>query len=319
MMDRRRRAFHFCYMARVQKRRPTSPGMLAALRARKVAVAALYWGPIIFLFSTILLVVSLWKGVNFGHLQYLAVLLLAAGGIASAWTLQRRMAEISVALERAQRTSTVGLLTAGFAHEMKNALTVVLGFAELARTAAERAQTDARVTRHLKELENETRRTVAQLQSFLSYSAGEKVQRRPQDVNELVDDALQMVKPMARMKDLQLERTAGESPRVDADPFAIRQLLLNLLLNALDFASTRITVATGRTADGRAEVVVADDGPGVPPENRERIFVRFVTTRPGGNGLGLSTSRDIAQAHGGTLALRDDGPGATFVLTLPPA
>ncbi len=319
MMDRRRRAFHFCYMARVQKRRPTSPGMLAALRARKVAVAALYWGPIIFLFSTILLVVSLWKGVNFGHLQYLAVLLLAAGGIASAWTLQRRMAEISVALERAQRTSTVGLLTAGFAHEMKNALTVVLGFAELARTAAERAQTDARVTRHLKELENETRRTVAQLQSFLSYSAGEKVQRRPQDVNELVDDALQMVKPMARMKDLQLERTAGESPRVDADPFAIRQLLLNLLLNALDFASTRITVATGRTADGRAEVVVADDGPGVPPENRERIFVRFVTTRPGGNGLGLSTSRDIAQAHGGTLALRDDGAGATFVLTLPPA
>ena len=63
----------------------------------------------------------------------------------------------------------------------------------------------------------------------------------------------------------------------------------------------------------------ADDGPGVPPENRERIFLRFVTTRPGGNGLGLATSRDIAQAHGGTLALRDDGPGATFVLTLPPA
>src|SRR5262249_60299261 len=86
--------------------------------------------------------------------------------------------------ERAQRTSTVGLLTAGFAHEMKNALTVVLGFAELARTAAERARTEPKVTRHLKELENETRRTVAQLQSFLSYAAGDKVPRRPQDVNE---------------------------------------------------------------------------------------------------------------------------------------
>src|SRR5438477_7852648 len=137
-------------MARVQKRRPTPPGILAALRARKIAVAALYWGPIIFLLSTIVLVVSLWKGVNLGGLQYLAVLLLAAGGVAAAWTLQRRLAEMSVALERAQRTSTVGLLTAGFAHEMKNALTVVLGFAELARTAAERARSDPKVTRHLK-------------------------------------------------------------------------------------------------------------------------------------------------------------------------
>lgn len=319
MMDRARRAFHFCYIARVQKKPPSSPGILAALRARKVVLATLYWGPIIFLLSTIALVVSLWKGVNLGYIQYLAVLALAAGGVVSAFILQRRLAELSVALERAQRTSTVGLLTAGFAHEMKNALTVVLGFAELARTAAEKERTDAKVTRHLKELENETRRTVAQLQSFLSYSAGEKVPRKPRDLNDLVDEALQMVKPMARMKDLQVQRSAGEPPRVDADPFAIRQLLLNLLLNALDFANSRISIATGRTADGSAEVVVADDGPGVPPENRERIFLRFVTTRPGGNGLGLATSRDIAQAHGGTLALRGDGPGAEFVLTLPAA
>ncbi len=319
MMDRGRAAFQFCYMARVQKRRPTSPGILAALGARKIAVAALYWGPIIFLLSTIALVISLWKGVNLGGLQYLLVLLLAAGGVGSAWMLQRRLAEISVALERAQRTSTVGLLTAGFAHEMKNALTVVLGFAELARTAAERAKSDQKVTRHLKELENETRRTVAQLQSFLSYSAGDKVPRRPQDVNELVNDSLQMVRPMARMKDLALDHTAGEPPRVVADPFAVRQLLLNLLLNALDFASSRISVSTTRTPDGRAEVIIADDGPGVPLEDRDRIFQRFVTTRAGGNGLGLSTSREIAQAHGGTLLLRDGPPGATFVLTLPPA
>jgi signal transduction histidine kinase len=318
MMDRARPGFHFCYMARVQKRQPTSPGILAALRARKVAVAALYWGPVVFLLSTIVLVVSLWKGVDLGGLIYLAVVVMAAGGVASAWTLQRRLADISVALERSQRTSTVGLLTAGFAHEMKNALTVVLGFAELSRTAAERAHTDPKVTRHLKEMENETRRTVAQLQSFLSYSSGEKVARRPQDVNELVNEALQMVRPMARIKDLQLEQTAGDPPRVDADPFAIRQLLLNLLLNALDFARTRISIGTSRSPDGRAQVVVADDGPGVPPENRERIFHRFVTTRPGGNGLGLGTSRDIAQAHGGTLAL-GEGEGATFVLTLPPA
>lgn len=309
----------FCYMAPVQKRRPVSPGILAALRARKIAVAALYWGPTIFLLSTIVLVVSLWRGLNLGGLLYVAVLLLAAGGVASAWSLQRRLAEVGVALDRAQRTSTVGLLTAGFAHEMKNALTVVLGFAELARTAAERAQSDVKVTRNLRELENETRRTVAQLQSFLSYASGEKVPRKPQDLNELVNDALQMVRPMARIKDLTVDQAAGEPPRVDCDPFAIRQLLLNVLLNALDFAKSRIAITTRRAPDGRAEVVVADDGPGVPPENRERIFERFVTTRAGGNGLGLSTSRQIAEAHGGTLTLQDGTGGATFLLQLPPA
>jgi len=290
---------------------------MAALRAREIALAALYWGPIIFLLSTIVLVVSLWRGINLGGVLYAAVLLLAAGGVASAWSLQRRLQAISLALERAQRTTTVGLLTAGFAHEMKNALTVVLGFAELGRTAAERAQTDPKVTRHLRELENETRRTVAQLQSFLSYASGEKVPRRPQDVNELVNETLQMVRPMARMKDLMLEQTAGEPPRVDADPFAIRQAVLNLLLNALDFARTRIVVTTARGSDGRAEVSVADDGPGVPEKDRERIFQRFVTTRPGGNGLGLSTSREIAQAHGGTLTLSDTPGGANFILRLP--
>src|SRR5216684_2917223 len=167
-------------------------------------MAALYWGPVIFLLATVALVVGLWKGVNLGGLMYLAVVLLAVFGVASGWILQRRLGEISHAMERAQRTSTVGLLTAGFAHEMKNALTVVLGFAELARTAAERVHSDPKVTRHLRELENETRRTVAQLQSFLSYASGEKVPRRPQDVNELVNEALQMVRPMARMKDLML-------------------------------------------------------------------------------------------------------------------
>ena len=199
---------------------------------------------------------------------------------------------------------------------MKNALTVILGFAELARTSGEKAGTEAKVMRHLREVENETRRTVAQLQSFMSYSSGERGARIARDVNELVRDALSMVRPMARMKELRLEETSGTPPRVVCDPFAVRQLLLNLLLNALDFARTSIQITT-RAVDGQAEVLVADDGPGVPPADRERIFQRFVTTRPGGNGLGLSTSREIAEAHGGTLSLLETNSGATFAVRLP--
>jgi signal transduction histidine kinase len=300
----------------VAQRKPASPGLLAAQGARRVAILALYWGPVIFLLATAILVVGLWKGFNLGWYLYLAVVLLAVFGVASGWSLQRRLGEISTALDRAQRTSTVGLLTAGFAHEMKNALTVILGFAELARTSGEKAGTEAKVMRHLREVENETRRTVAQLQSFMSYSSGERGARIARDVNELVRDALSMVRPMARMKELRLEETSGTPPRVACDPFAVRQLLLNLLLNALDFARSSIQVTT-RAVDGYAEVLVGDDGPGVPAKDRERIFQRFVTTRPGGNGLGLSTSREIAEAHGGTLSLLETDSGATFAVRLP--
>ena len=105
---------------------------------------------------------------------------------------------------------------------------------------------------------------------------------------------------------------------VDRDQF--RTVLVNLLLNALDFARSRIVVTTGAGADGSAELTVADDGPGVPQKDRERIFDRFVTTRPGGTGLGLSTSREIAVAHGGTLSLSETpGGGATFTVRLPAA
>ena len=295
------------------------PGILAALGARRIVVAALYWGPIIFLLSTVALVVSLYKGADLGGVVYAGVVALAALGVASAFSLRRRLGEITLALERAQRTSTVGMLTAGFAHEMKNSLTVVLGFSELARTTAERLQTDPKVTRHLQEVENETRRTVGQLHAFLSYASGEKAVSRPQDVNALIVDVLTMVRPMGRMKELAVDFEPGEPPRVACDPYAIRQLLLNLLLNALDFSRTRLTV-TSAAVGGRAQVSVSDDGPGVPPADRERIFRRFVTTRKGGNGLGLSTSLEIAEAHGGTLTLEDTpGGGATFVLRLPAA
>jgi signal transduction histidine kinase len=300
-------------------KKPLSPGAVAAIGARRVA-ALLYLGPAVFLVATIALVIGLWKGIDLGGVYYAAVVVLAALGVASAISLRRRLAQVSFALERAQRTATVGLITAGFAHEMKNALTVILGFAELARTVAERkpAQgpgTEPRVLRHLQELEGEVRRTVAQLQSFVSYAGGEKVPKLPRDVNALVRDALATVRPMARMKELHLDGAFGEPPKVVCDPFAVHQLLLNLLLNALDFAGGRISVSTA-AVDGMAEIVVADDGLGVPPADRERVFQRFVTTRPGGNGLGLSTARAIAEAHGGTLTL-GEGPGTRLVLRLP--
>ncbi|GAC1338698.1 MAG: hypothetical protein NVSMB23_06730 [Myxococcales bacterium] len=302
------------------RRRPSSPGLRAAEAARRFARAAFVWIPGLFLLASALsLLAGRWSGPDPHRLQAGAAVLFSALAFTSGLFLQRRLGEISRALDRAQRTSTVGLVTAGFAHEMKNALTVVLGFAELSRTAAERSlpAPDTKVVRHLREVENETRRTVAQLQSFLSYASGEKGPRLAHDLDELVRDALTMIRPMARMKELLVVEELGDAPRVACDPYAVRQLLLNLLLNALDFARTQIVVSTARGADGAAELLVRDDGPGVPAADRSRIFQRFVTTRAGGNGLGLSSSREIAEAHGGTLSLLDGTGGAAFLTRLP--
>jgi two-component system sensor histidine kinase PilS (NtrC family) len=236
---------------------------------------------------------------------------------------QRRLQEVSAALERAQRVSTVGLVTSGFAHEMKNALTVILGFAELARTTSEKSGADAKVQRHLRELEGEVRRTVQSLGSFLAYARGEGEAAGPsaRDANEIVRETLRWVRPMARMKELQLDDRLGEPPRIAADPFAVRQVLLNLLLNALDFAKTRIEVETrGIENAAWAEFRVCDDGPGVPAEDREKIFERWFTTRTGGTGLGLATANEIVKHHRGTLAYEERaGGGAAFVLRLPAA
>jgi signal transduction histidine kinase len=225
--------------------------------------------------------------------------------------LELRLMKLRAALAKLQRAAQAGLLTAGFAHEMKNSMTVLLGFAELSRTSAEKTHAEPRVLNHLQELEKETRRSVARLQAFLRYTAGEAAQRQPIELNELVADALQLVRPMARMKNLLVEYEPGEPQRVNVDSFAIQQVLLNLLLNALHFARSRITV---RTQAG--DVFVSDDGPGVPAGDREKIFRPFVTTREGGSGLGLSTSREIARSHDGTLELSD---ASTFVLRLPHA
>lgn len=256
-----------------------------------------------------------------GWLATLAVAAVALSAGAVHLRLRRRFSALRRELSRARRGATAGRVTAGFAHELKNALMVVAGFADLARGAAERAPgTDAKVLRHLRELDAEARRTTAFLQRFLAQAGGAEEARAPRDVREILREALRLVGPMARMRELQVACEWGEAPAVSCDAGAIREVLLNLLLNALAFARGRIAVASGVGPGGCCEIRVEDDGPGVPEALRDEIFRGFAGARPGGNGLGLSLGREVAEAHGGTLLLRPGpGPGACFVLRLPQA
>jgi signal transduction histidine kinase len=162
-------------------------------------------------------------------------------------------------------------------------------------------------------------------------------------LQRLVDDLLLLARGDAGAPDgpshapLDLDavvtRVAGRAPaQVDARdvrPAQVRgnagqlaQAVTNLLDNAVRHARSRVTVTLDET-DGRAVLVVADDGPGIPAQDHERVFGRFTRlddargARDGGAGLGLAIARDIAERHGGTLTLEPDGPGARFVLSLP--
>ena len=113
-------------------------------------------------------------------------------------------------------------------------------------------------------------------------------------------------------------------PLVRGDRVQLQQVMLNLIVNAIEAMSSladggrELRISTGKTAAGDVLVVVRDSGPGLAPEFRERIFEAFYTTKPGGLGMGLSICRSIIEAHAGRLQVAANDPlGATFQFTLP--
>jgi signal transduction histidine kinase len=139
------------------------------------------------------------------------------------------------------------------------------------------------------------------------------------DLNLAVEAAWALLEREAKEQGAVLEHDlARDLPAVAAEQVAVEQILGNLLRNALQAVKRgRIRVRTAAAPSGGAEVVVEDDGPGIPAELRSRLFEPFATGRQGGTGLGLRISRALAEEAGGTLEALEGGPGARFRLHLP--
>ncbi|MCZ7535204.1 MAG: ATP-binding protein [Acidimicrobiia bacterium] len=145
------------------------------------------------------------------------------------------------------------------------------------------------------------------------------MQREPADIDDLV---LREVRRIRQRGAVTIDAAAVSAVQTNVDRDALTRVVHNLLDNAERHARTMVTVSLMSVGDG-IELVVRDDGPGVPTMDRERIFERFARSDEargrdsGGSGLGLAIAREIAHAHGGTLELLDTDSGATFRLTLP--
>ncbi len=244
--------------------------------------------------------------------------------------LERKVDEKSRQLVRSERLASVGFLAAGVAHEINNPIGIIAGhaelaLAELARSSPETALTGAREAFGV--IAEEAFRCKAIVEKLLSLSRPGEESRKPVSPAALARSVIESLSALdqSRGRQVHLDARCPESVRVLGSEGELKQVMLNLLINATeatDATTGRIDVTVTREGDG-IELAVADNGRGMTSEVRERIFEPFFTTRRGaarpGTGLGLSISHAIVAAHGGQLCAYSDGPGrgSRFVMRLP--
>ncbi len=222
-------------------------------------------------------------------------------------------------MARNQRLATVGRLAAGVAHEIRNPLSSIKGFATYFRERYRDTPADAQTATIMIQEVDRLNRVVGQL---LEFSRPIGILPRPVRVAQLVADSLRMIEAQAVGKGIAIETACdvpGEDATLDAD--RLNQVLLNLYLNAVEAMEKGGTLGVRVAADPAAhalEIRVSDTGCGIRPEDLPQIFEPYFTTRPGGTGLGLAIAHNIVGAMGGTIAVASrPGSGSTFTLRLP--
>lgn len=219
-----------------------------------------------------------------------------------------------------ERMSVVGKLAAGLAHELNNPLGAIALFAQHALTSIERNHPLADHLGTVLRNANLCKRIVRDL---LEYARQRPPQREQVSLGELLGDIVRTLEPSAEAAGVALRReVAGGSapPEAWGDPDQLRQILVNLGLNAIDAmpGGGTLTFRLSTTPGSRTRIEVVDTGMGIPLEEQERIFSAFHTTKPEGTGLGLTVARDLVTAHGGSLQVTSSpGQGTTFTVELP--
>ena len=222
---------------------------------------------------------------------------------------------------QSERLAAMGQMIGGFAHELNNPLTAILGYAEL----LQESQPNDSARKQIADLHKEARRAAEIVQNLQYFARPPALGRSQVDLNELVHRTVQMQAYPLRKSEITVDFLPEPAiPPIMADPNQLMQVFLNLLLNAEQaIRETRekgtIRVRLGRNPDS-VWVVFQDDGPGIAPENLEHIFDPFFTTRrPGrGTGLGLSICKTVLREHAGNIeAASAPGGGAVFTITLP--
>ena len=226
------------------------------------------------------------------------------------------------------RTGTMGKFAASLAHELSQPLAAILANSQAARRFLAGGRKHlSEVRAILEDIDADDQRAGEMIRRMRALFGRHEVEMTTVDLNEVVRDAIALVRSDAvlRRVTVVLDLAEGLGP-VRADRIQLQQVLLNLILNALEAMADqeapgggrRLMLRTNRGADGYAEVSVRDTGCGIPPEVMDRLFEAYFTTKRDGMGMGLSIAHSIARGHGGRVwATNNSDCGATFHLALP--
>jgi signal transduction histidine kinase len=255
------------------------------------------------------------------------------GGLAETATLGTAFNEMAEELEQEEvrraeldRLKDEFVLTAS--HELRSPLTSVQGFAEL--LMLERESLTPRQAETVEVILDNCRHLVRLLNDLLDLARSDagrlSIRPQPTEVAPLVEDVVRTMRAQTEATSQSLtEQIQPGLPSIYVEPDRIRQILVNLITNAHEYSPEGASIGvSARAAGAEVEIVVSDNGPGIPKEQLERIFERFtrgdagLTQRVGGTGLGLAISKSLAEAHGGGIVAESTvGQGSTFRLRLP--
>jgi PAS domain S-box-containing protein len=244
---------------------------------------------------------------------------------------ERRQAEEALRqarsdLARISRITTMGELTASLAHEVNQPIAAAVTDADTCLRWLSRDQPDLDEAREAasRMMKDATRAADIIRRIRLLFKKGSP-QREFVDINEVVREMVVLLQSEATPFSVSIQTELGEIPQVMADRVQLQQVLMNLVINAIDAMKDvngprELIIRSQQAEDGQVMVSTCDTGMGLPPQQADRIFDAFFTTKPHGTGMGLSISRSIVESHGGRLwAAHNSGRGASFYFTLPSA
>lgn len=218
----------------------------------------------------------------------------------------------------------IASLAGGLAHEIKNPLSTMSMNLELLAEDLDESDSpqDRRMLTKIQTVQRECRQLERILDAFLQFARVGKLELVRSDLNELVRDFIEFYQPQAVEHGIDVSpHLSADLPAVRLDRSLIRQVLLNLTLNAQQaMPEGGLLELQTNLRDGNVELDLIDNGIGMDERTGSKIFQAFFSTRPGGSGLGLPTVRKIVEAHHGTISCQSEpGRGTRFTISLPPA
>lgn len=246
--------------------------------------------------------------------------------LAGETSLEQQVAILKEQLAHAQRLTALGELVSTTTHEFNNVLMTIINYAKMGMRHKD-AETRQKAFEKIFAAGN---RAAKITNSVLGFARNRSGSFEPTDMVKLIDDTLLLLEREMNKYRISVDRQVEAVPLAQANPNQIQQVLLNLLINARQAMPQggRVIVRLAHdTSSGMIEMMVRDNGCGIPPEKLRRIFDPFFTTKKGpdasgkgGSGLGLSACRDIIEAHQGRIRVDSTpGKGTAFTIKLPPA